>query len=260
MFRSISIILTCFVLSVNSSNAQVNIDTGLFINQPGLENENEFFGIAFRGGIDENGPNLGLSFKAGRFLFGFETLTSNDSFQSETMTSINSNGESVSAGFSSTVGPTHRAMMGFKLAKNVALYGFHGLAGYSVNNELSYESSSQVTGTDQRKVEYIYGCGYRSYRWEPYDFTATHTSMGFSSGSFDGLKNSIGAGVEAGLFGGVLRFEYNMMHTSGFSQSTKLHHSTTDARLRNNNDQETYNFHWKGNTEQKLQMRWKASF
>ncbi len=260
MFRSISIVVACFVLSVSGAKAQVNIDTGLFINQPGLDNENEFFGIAFRGQVGENGPNLGLSFKAGRFLFGFETLTSNNSFQSETMTSVNSSGEAVSAGFTSSVGPTHRAMMGFKLARNIALYGFHGLAGYSVNNELAYEVNSEVSGTDYRKVEYRYGCGYRGYKWEPYDFTATHSSLGYSSGSFDGLKNSIGAGVEAGLFGGVLRFEYNMMHTSGFTQTAELKHSSTDSRLKNNSDQESYSYHWQGSMEQKLQLRWKTSF
>ncbi|MGH1351553.1 MAG: hypothetical protein ACRBBN_12230 [Methyloligellaceae bacterium] len=271
MFSRVSIVFVFLVMLSCSSHAQVNLDTGMFLGDPDQEDLKEPYSFKFRGSIDGSSPGAGVSVRVGSMIFGLETLGASD-IQTGSVLAYGSDGSTMSSGFVSSVGPTHRAMMGVRLSRNIAFYGFHGLAGYSLQHDLSYNSSSNVEHTEQIQVQYSYTetrtgmCGKKyqttltDWRTEDQTITATHMSSGFNSDQFNGLQNSVGAGVEAFLFGGVLRVEYNLVHTNGFSQSAKLSHTSNNAQLQNINDQETYNFEWKGSTEQLLQLRWKASF
>ncbi len=271
MFSRVIIVFMSLVVSVVSVQAQVSLDTGMFIGDPDKENLKEPYSFRLRGDLSGSNPGAGISVRVGRMVFGLETL-GNSHIETGAVAGYGSDGSSMSSGFVSSVGPTHRAMMGVRLARGVALYGFHGLAGYSIQHDLSYNSSTDVSHTEQVQVQYSYTetrtgmCGQKyqatvtDWKMEDQTISATHLSSGFNSGNFDGLQNSIGAGVEAFLFGGVLRVEYNLVHTNGFTQSAKLSHTSTNSSLQNINDQDSYNFEWKGSTEQLLQLRWKTAF
>ncbi len=271
MFSRVSVVFILLAIFSSSVQAQVGLDTGMFLGNPDQEDLKEPYSLKFSGSIQGSSPSVGVSVRVGSVIFGLETLGTSD-VRSGAIAAYGSDGSAMSSGFVSSTGPTHRAMMGVRLSRGVALYGFHGLAGYSLQHDLSYNHSSEVERTEQVQVEYsytktrYYGCGksyqatYTDWRTEDQTISATHMSSGFSNGSYDGLQNSLGAGIEAFLFGGILRVEYNLVHTNGFSQSAKLNHTSTNVNLQNVSDQDTYNFEWKGNTEQLLQLRWKASF
>ena len=240
--------LVLVVLSVSHSNAQVNIETGFFINEPDYQNPTGDYSISFSGNLEDN-SHLGMSLRVGAFIFGFETLLNNGPGRSGNVSVMSGGGESISAGFTTTNGPQHRAMMGVMLSRNVAVYGFHGLMGYSDNRNISYNEASQHS----KKIWVGPGCVYEFV-------TATHSTSGFDSLGYDGFQNTFGAGMESFLLGGVLRLEYNMTHRDGFSQSTKLNYSTSDSRIKNPGGLSEYTYNWQANTTQVIQLRWRKTF
>ncbi len=242
----VCVLLLLVLNSGHELRAQVNIDSGFFINNSELQSSSGYYGVAFSGNIDDERSSLGMSLRVGSFIFGLETLQKGGFGQSGSLSASNG---AVSAGFATQTGPQHRAMMGLKLTRNMALYGFHGLMGYTDNRNLSYNTSSETT----KKIFVGPGCVYEFV-------TATHSTSGSDAYSYDGFQNVIGAGIESLLFGGVLRVEYNMSHRKGLNQNLKLNNSTSDSRVANSSTLNNFSYNWKSNTEQVIQLRWKTTF
>ena len=245
----------CFIFVVSGESiAQVNIDTGLFV-KPDIATEQSNIDLSFSGNLQDDTGSAGVSLRVGSFIFGFESIKTGSHFNSSSSYSA-SDGTNISANFSSVSGPQHRAMMGFKLSRNIAIYGFHGIASTRQNHNLSYGYSHTEEEVRYEKLFYCNGIGFYDYATGP----VTYSSFGEGQFDFSNLQNTIGAGAEALLLGGVLRVEYNMTFRKGYNQSVKLHHSTSVTEVSNNNTQDSYQFHKGASTEQLLQLRWKASF